>query len=82
VNLDYVVVGVVSLLALAMHVVLFVLVRRWMDRDLALSMAGDDPARRAWMLEKLAQAKREGVRRRDLQAWLERVASEAPGGRG
>jgi len=82
VNWDYVVVGVVSLLALAMHVVLFVLVRRWMDRDLALSMAGDDPARRAWMLEKLAQAKREGVRRRDLQAWLERVASEAPGGRG
>lgn len=81
-NRDYVVVGVVSLLALAMHVVLFVLVRRWMDRDLALSMAGDDPARRAWMLEKLAQAKREGVRRRDLQAWLERVASEAPGGRG
>mgnify|MGYP001278393161 FL=1 len=81
-NWDYVVVGVVSLLALAMHVVLFVLVRRWMDRDLALSMAGDDPARRAWMLEKLAQAKREGVRRRDLQAWLERVASEAPGGRG
>lgn len=81
-NRDYVVVGVVSLLALAMHVVLFVLVRRWMDRDLALSMAGDDPARRAWMLEKLAQAKRQGVRRRDLQAWLERVASEAPGGRG
>jgi hypothetical protein len=82
VNWDYVVVGVVSLLALAMHVVLFVLVRRWMDRDLALSMAGDDPARRAWMLDRLHQAKREGVRRRDLQAWLERVASEAPGGRG
>ncbi|WP_232207577.1 hypothetical protein [Pseudoxanthomonas sp. J35] len=79
-NLDYVVVGVVSLLALAMHVVLFVLVRRWMDRDLALSMAGDDPVRRAWMLERLAQAKREGVRRRDLQAWLERAAAEAPAG--
>ncbi|WP_202922338.1 hypothetical protein [Pseudoxanthomonas koreensis] len=74
-NIDYLVVGVVSILAIALHVVLFVLFRRWMDRDLALSMAGDDPARRAWMLEKLAQARRERVRRRDLAAWLRQAAA-------
>ncbi|KAF1691773.1 hypothetical protein CSC64_08360 [Pseudoxanthomonas koreensis] len=73
--MDYLVVGVVSILAIALHVVLFVLFRRWMDRDLALSMAGDDPARRAWMLEKLAQARRERVRRRDLAAWLRQAAA-------
>ena len=81
-NIDYLVVGVVSILAIALHVVLFVLFRRWMDRDLALSYAGDDPARCAWMLEQLARAKREGVRRRALAAWLERVAAEGPDGPG
>ena len=55
VNVDYLVVGVVSALAIALHVALFVLFRRWMDRDLALSFAGDDPGRRAWMLARLAQ---------------------------
>ena len=77
-NLDYLVVGVVSALAIALHVVLYVLFRRWMDRDLALSFAGDDPARRAWMLGQLARARREGVRRRDLPAWLESIASGLP----
>jgi len=77
-NLDYVVVAVVSALAIALHVVLFVLVRRWMDRDLALSLAGEDPARRQWMLEQLALARRQGVRRRDLPVWLEQAARAAP----
>jgi hypothetical protein len=80
VNLDYVLVAVVSGLALGLHLVLFVLIRRWMDRDLALSLAGEDPARRAWMLEQLARARREGVRRRELPAWLERVAAQGPAG--
>ncbi|MFO7340004.1 hypothetical protein [Pseudoxanthomonas taiwanensis] len=77
-NLDYVLVAVVSLLAVALHVVLYVLVRRWMDRDLALSFAGGDPARRQWMLAQLARARREGVRRRDLPAWLEQAARCMP----
>ncbi|WP_211365752.1 hypothetical protein [Pseudoxanthomonas suwonensis] len=77
-NLDYLIVGVVSALAIALHVGLFLLFRRWMDRDLALSLAGDDPVRRQWMLEQLARARREGVRRRDLQAWLEQVAAQGP----
>lgn len=45
-----------------------------MDRDLALRMAGEHEAKRAWMLQRLAHARREGVHRRDLPAWLEREA--------
>ena len=69
--MDVAIVIVVTTLALALHVVLFLLIRRWMDRDLALSFAGDDPARRAYMLECLARARREGVPRRELLDWLE-----------
>ena len=46
VHVDIVIVAVVSGLAIVMHVVLYVLFRRWMDRDLALSFAGDDEAKR------------------------------------
>lgn len=41
-GIDIAVVAIVSALSIALHVVLFVLFRRWMDRDLALSFAGDD----------------------------------------
>ncbi len=70
---------VVSLLAIALHVALYVVFRRWMDRDLALSFAGDDADRRRYMLACLRRAKGEGVRRRELQAWLEREAARYPG---
>ncbi|MCR6685828.1 hypothetical protein [Pseudoxanthomonas sp.] len=77
-NTDWLIVAAVTVPALLLHAILFVLVRRWMDRDLALSLAGEDPARRAWMLERLAQARRQGVRRRELPAWLERAAAGYP----
>ena len=77
-GLDSVLVAVVSLLAVALHVVLYVLVRRWMDRDLALSFAGEDEAKRDYMRACLQRAKREGVRRRDLPAWLEQAARCMP----
>lgn len=70
---------VVSALAIALHIMLFVLFRRWMDRDLALSFAGDDAGKRDFMLQRLRQAKTEGVKRRELAAWLERAAGEYPG---
>ena len=75
-NLDYVIVAVVSALAIAMHVVLYMLIRRWMDRDLALSFAGEDPGKRDYMLQRLQQAKDEGVKRRELPAWLARAAGD------
>ena len=72
--MDVAIVIVVSALALALHVVLFVVFRRWMDRDLALSFAGGDAGKRAYMLDCLARAKREGIKRRDLPTWLEHAA--------
>lgn len=75
---DIAIVALVSALAIALHVVLFVLFRRWMDRDLALSFAGDDAGKRDFMLQRLRQAKSEGVKRRDLAAWLERAAGDYP----
>ncbi|WP_411833906.1 hypothetical protein [Pseudoxanthomonas mexicana] len=77
-NTDYLIVAAVTVPAIALHVALYVLIRRWMDRDLALSLAGGDPARQAWMLECLARARRERVRRRDLPGWLERAAAQYP----
>ncbi|MCH1910172.1 MULTISPECIES: hypothetical protein [Stenotrophomonas] len=73
--MDLAIVLVVSLLAIALHVALYLLFRRWMDRDLALSLAGDDAGKRCYMLDCLQRARREGVRRRDLPAWLEREAA-------
>lgn len=70
---------VVSAIALALHVVLFVLIRRWMDRDLALSFAGDDAGKRAYMLEQLRQAKASRVRRRELEDWLRQAAERYRG---
>lgn len=73
--MDLAIVLVVSLLAIALHVALYLLFRRWMDRDLALSLAGDDAGKRCYMLDCLQRARREGVRRRDLPAWLEHEAA-------
>lgn len=70
--MDYFIIAVATLAGLAFHAWLFVRFRRWADRDLALSLAGNDPEKRAWALERLAQAKAEGVRRKDLESWLKR----------
>lgn len=45
-----------------------------MDRDLALSLAGDDPAKRSYLLQRLRQASRDGIKRKALAAWLQREA--------
>ncbi|MDH7453173.1 hypothetical protein QF205_08855 [Luteimonas composti] len=74
--MDVAIVAVVSGLALALHLVLFLLIRRWMDRDLALSFAGEDAGMRAYMLDSLATARRERVGRRALPDWL-RARAEA-----
>ncbi|AFN78871.1 MULTISPECIES: hypothetical protein [Pseudomonadales] len=70
--MDYFIIAVTTLAGLAFHGWLFVRFRRWADRDLALSLAGNDPQKRAWALERLAQAKAEGVRRKELESWLRR----------
>lgn len=77
--MDYFIIVVTTVAGLYFHWWLYVRIKRWMDRDLALSLAGKDAARRAFMLERLAEARRLGIKRRDLAQWLERAAADYPG---
>ena len=54
-------------------------IKRWMDRDLALSLAGDSTAKRNYMLARLAEAQAAGIKRSDLPAWLEQAAAQYSG---
>ncbi|WP_240665002.1 hypothetical protein [Pseudomonas syringae] len=57
---------------------MYVRIKRWMDRDLALSLAGKDEGKRAFMLERLKQAQAQKIKRRDLPKWLEAAAAGYP----
>ncbi len=72
--MDYFIVVITTVAGLYFHWWLYVRIKRWMDRDLALSLAEGDPAKRAYMLERLAAAKVAGIKRRDLPAWLQQAA--------
>lgn len=76
--MDYFIIFITTVTGLYFHWWLYVRIKRWMDRDLALSLAGRDAARRDYMLERLNEARREGVKRRDLAQWLERAAADYP----
>lgn len=77
--MDYFIIFITTAAGLYFHWWLFVRIRRWSDRDLALSMAGEDADKRRYMLEQLAKAQAGKVRRSDLQRWLEQAASRYPG---
>jgi hypothetical protein len=72
--MDYFIVVITTAAGLYFHWWLYVRIKRWMDRDLALSLADGDPAKRTYMLERLAEAKTVGIKRRDLPAWLQQAA--------
>ncbi|MBX9754847.1 MAG: hypothetical protein K2X80_08845 [Pseudomonadaceae bacterium] len=74
--MDYLIIFIAVTSGLYFHWWLYVRIKRWTDRDLALSMAGSDAAKRAYMLQRLAAAKAEGVKSKQLAAWLEQAASE------
>ncbi|OEC37489.1 30S ribosomal protein S3 [Pseudomonas sp. 1D4] len=76
--MDYFIIVVTTVAGLYFHWWIYVRIKRWMDRDLALSMAGDDPQRRTYMLEQLEAAKAAGIKRKALQVWLEQAASRYP----
>ncbi len=48
--MDYFIVAVATLSGLYFHWWLFTRIKRWINRDLALSMALDNPAKQAYML--------------------------------
>ncbi|MCO6688873.1 MULTISPECIES: hypothetical protein [Pseudomonas] len=77
--MDYFIVVVTTVAGLYFHWWLYVRMRCWMDRDLALSLAGSDPEKRAYMLQRLEQARVEKVGRKQLARWLEREAAGYPG---
>lgn len=77
--MDYFIVVVTTVAGLYFHGWLYVRMRRWMDRDLALSLAGGDVRKRDYMLQRLQQARVEKVKRKDLAAWLAREAQAYPG---
>ncbi|WP_285417264.1 hypothetical protein [Pseudomonas sp. efr-133-TYG-5] len=77
--MDYFIIVVTTVAGLYFHGWLYVRIRRWMDRDLALSLAGKDEGKRAYMLAQLARAHAQKIRRRDLSQWLEAAATGYPG---
>ena len=58
--MDYLIIFVTTVAGLYFHGWLYVRIKRWMDRDLALSLAGKDEDKRAFMLERLAEESRMG----------------------
>ncbi|AZC16770.1 MULTISPECIES: hypothetical protein [Pseudomonas] len=77
--MDYFIIFVVTIAGLYFHWWLYVRIKRWTDRDLALSMAGTDAQKKQYMLQQLAEAQRQKVKRRDLPQWLEAAAAGYPG---
>jgi hypothetical protein len=77
--MDYFIVAITTLAGLYFHGWLYVRIKRWMDRDLALSLAGDSPAKREYMLQRLQQAQSAGIKRKALPAWLEQAAEQFNG---
>lgn len=74
--MDYFIIVVTTVAGLYFHGWLYLRIKRWMDRDLALSLAGKDEGKRAFMLEQLARAQALKVKRRDLPMWLEAAAAD------
>ena len=76
--MDYLIIFVTTVAGLYFHWWLYVRIKRWMDRDLALSLAGKDEDKRAFMLQRLADARVQKIKRRDLPKWLEAAAAGYP----
>ena len=76
--MDYFIIVVTTVAGLYFHGWLYVRIRHWMDRDLALALAGKDEQKKAFMLERLASARAQKIRRRDLPQWLEAAAAAYP----
>ena len=79
-NVACLIVIVGTALVVALRVGLYWKIRGWMDRDLALRLAGEDESLHTCMLDQRAQTRRVGVPRRDPPAWLERAAARYAGG--
>ena len=59
--MDYFIIVVTTAAGLYFHWWLYVRIKRWMDRDLALSLAGKNEDKRTFMLEQLANAQTQKI---------------------
>jgi hypothetical protein len=73
--MDYFIIVVTTVAGLYFHWWLYVRIKRWMDRDLALALANGDEQKKAFMLQQLASAQEQKIKRRDLPRWLEAAAA-------
>jgi len=69
--MDYFIIVTTTLAGLYFHWWLYRRIKRWIDRDLALSLADGDSHKRVFMLQELQRARDQKVKRRDLQQWLQ-----------
>lgn len=76
--MDYFIIVITTVTGLYFHWWLYKRIQRWTDRDLALSFAGDDQAKRDYMLERLEAARTQRIRRKELEGWLARAAEQYP----
>jgi hypothetical protein len=74
--MDYFIVAVAVLTGLYFHWWIYARIKRWINRDLALSMAGDDLQKKAYMLDKLAEATALKIKKTALQKWLQEAADQ------
>lgn len=74
--MDYFIVAVATLSGLYFHWWIYVRIKRWINRDLALSMAQGDPQKQSYMLSKLKEAMQLKIKKADLQAWLQDAADK------
>ncbi|WP_458718028.1 hypothetical protein [Pseudomonas gregormendelii] len=76
--MDYFIIVVTTVAGLYFHWWLYVRIKRWMDRDLALALAEGDEGTKAFMLQQLANAQAQGIKRRELPQWLKAAAANYP----
>jgi len=76
--MDYFIIVATTVAGLYFHWWLYVRIKRWGDRDLALSLAGRDERKKDYMLQQLARAQELRIKRRDLPQWLRAAAAGYP----
>ena len=74
--MDYFIIAVTTLAGLYFHGWLYLRIKRWINRDLALSLAGGDLHKRAYMLQQLQRAHELKIKRSDLPDWLKSAAQQ------
>lgn len=73
--MDYFIIFITTAAGLYFHYWLYRRIRLWTQRDLALSMAADNPQMRLFMLEQLQQAQQRKLRGAALENFLRQAAA-------